>query len=129
MRSSLTVSQVKMIMGCLADPDAPIGEVFLSLDELTRAADTCKKHALDVQTSMADFKFMAQELYAACRTESADVQTLQAKVLTKQELAEKEEKERISQETTAKTQLTAMGQKMEDAQKTFKDTLDKMPTG
>ncbi|KAI1430202.1 hypothetical protein F5Y12DRAFT_789713 [Xylaria sp. FL1777] len=120
---------VKMIMSSLKDPAAPFSEVLMSLSELTSAADSCKKHALEVQTSMGDFKDMAQELYTACKNESADIQTQQAKVQSKKELAEKEKQEREALEKTAKDHLTEMGKKMDDAQKTFKSTLDKMPTG
>lgn len=118
-----------MIMKSLADPRAPFSEVLMSLDELTEAADSCKKHALEVQNSMGDFKFMAQELYTACKNESADIQSQHSKVQSKKELAEKEKEERIAQEKVAKDHLTKMGQKMDDAQNTFKSTLDKMPTG
>ncbi|KAI1746896.1 hypothetical protein F4782DRAFT_552870 [Xylaria castorea] len=120
---------VKMIMNSLKDPAAPFSEVLMSLDELTIAADSCKTHALDVQNSMGDFKLMAQELYTACRNESADIQSQHAKVQSKKELAQKEEQERIAQEKLAKDHLTKMGEKMDDAQNTFKSTLDKMPTG
>lgn len=78
---------------------------------------------------MADFKYMAQELYTACKTESADVQTQQAKVQTKKDLAEKDKAERLEQEKKALEHLKKMGEKMDDAQKTFKDTLVEMPTG
>lgn len=116
-------------MSSLKDPEAPFTEVLMSLDELTNAANSCKKHALDVQNSMGDFKFMAQELYTACKNESADIQSQHAKVQSKKELAEKEKVERIAQEKRAQDHLTKMGEKMDDAQKTFKSTLDKMPTG
>lgn len=116
-------------MKSLADPTAPFTEVQMSLQELTESAETCKKHASDVQNSMANFKYMAQELFTACKNESAEVQTQHAKVVGKHELAEQEKKERTAQEVSAQAHLKKMGDQMDSAQKTFKDTLDKMPTG
>ncbi|KAK6537097.1 hypothetical protein TWF694_011297 [Orbilia ellipsospora] len=117
------------IINALKDPNAPMNEVYLFLDDLTTAANNCKKHALAVQKSMSDFKEMVAELYVACKAESTDVQTQQAKAATKKELAEKEVVAREAQEKSAKEHMDKMGKQMEDAQKTFKETLDKMPTG
>ncbi|KAK6514269.1 hypothetical protein TWF506_008666 [Arthrobotrys conoides] len=127
--SDAVAGVVIAIINALKDPDAPMDEIYLFLDDLTTAANNCKSHALAVQTSMSEFKEMAAELYVACKAESADIQTQHAKAATKKELADKEVKAREEQEKLAKEHMDKMGKQMDDAQKTFKETLDKMPTG
>lgn len=104
-------------------------EVFIRLQTISGGAQNCKKQAQEILDSADLFLKTAQELYVCCRAENADVHTQREDVLIKKKLAELEIKDSRKREEDIKAEMDQMKKDLDDAQDTYKRTLDQMPTG